>query len=69
MKTFELRSCLAPNQAFEAEMPQRKRFDFIGVGKYNKGKSYRGYGDTTEDAILGICTYYRISPKDIVLVK
>lgn len=46
-----------------------KQWDFVGIGKRNKDKTYREYAETIEDAILGVCTGHRVSPKDIKLVQ
>lgn len=57
-----------PNQIFPVDTSSWTRWDFVGIGKRNKGKPYRGYGETPQDAILGICTHHRISPDDIRLI-
>lgn len=56
------------NQEHPVDVSGWKRFDFVGVGKHNKGKTYRDYGETPADAALGICTHHRISPDDIRLI-
>lgn len=54
----------------QREVPQSlTQWDFEGVGKRNKGKKYREYAETLEDAKLGVCTGYRISPNDIQLIR
>ena len=58
-----------PNQEHPIDTSGWTRFNFVGVSKNNKGKMYREYGETVQDAILGICTHYRISPEDIRLIK
>ena len=58
-----------PNQEHPIDTSGWTRFNFIGVGRKNKGKMYREYGATPDDAILGICTHHRISPEDIQLTK
>ena len=58
-----------PNQEHPVDTSSWQRFNFVGVGKRNKGRMYRDYGATPEDAILSICTHHRIDPDDIQLVK
>lgn len=69
-KHGETYSCLSPNHSLFPETKRSGTFhNFVGIGKRNKGKMYRGYGDTPQDAILGICTYYRVFETDLELVR
>lgn len=58
-----------PNQTHPVDTSGWKRFNFIGVGKRNKGKTYRSYAVDVEHAILDICTGHRLSEEDIRLSK
>lgn len=70
MRIFYSKSCLQPNKPYEAEIPSSwKMWNFRGIGKRNLGEMYREYGETPEDAVIGICTKYSISHKDIQLLK
>ncbi len=58
-----------PNQEHPVDTSEWRRFNFIGVGKRNKGKTYRSYASDVEHAILDICTGHRLSEDDIRLIK
>jgi hypothetical protein len=58
-----------PNQGHPVDTSGWRRFDFIGIGKRNKGKTYRSYAADVEHAILDICTGHRLSEGDISLIK
>lgn len=58
-----------PNQEHPVDTSEWRRFDFVGIGKRNKGKTYRDYGYTPQDAVTSICTHHRIDPKDIKLIS
>ena len=58
-----------PNQEHPVDASGWTRFNFIGVGKRNKGKTYRSYAADVEHAILDICTGHRLSEDDIQLTK
>lgn len=58
-----------PNQEHPVDTSEWRRFDFAGVGKRNKGKTYRSYASDVEHAILDVCTGHRLSPDDVKLIK
>jgi hypothetical protein len=62
----DVRAFLTTNKEYEKN--EHKGFDFVGVGRWNRNKTYREYGQTVEDAILAVCTGHRLSPRDIELV-
>jgi len=68
MNKQDIKSFLGTNKEHEVKRNGLKAFDFVGVGRWNKGKTYREYGDSPESAAMGVCTYYRLSDKDIELV-
>ena len=57
----------------EVQVPQgpkyNKTFDFVGVGRKNKGHAYRSYANDLEHAVIDICFSHRLSEAEFKLVK
>ena len=68
MNKQDIKSFLGTNKEHGVERSGHKAFDFVGVGRWNRGKTYREYGDSPESAAMGVCSWHRLSPQDIEMV-
>lgn len=57
------------NTPMDIETSAWRAWDFVGVGRWNRGKTYRTYAASHSDAITGIVTEHRIHPKDIEPIR
>lgn len=61
VRAFEI----SANTPVDVDTSAWKAWDFVGVGKWNKGKSYRSYASSHADAVAGVVTEHRLHPRDI----